>query len=853
MLNYFIKNKRGVVSVFVAIILVVTMSFSSLMVEIGRARSVNSIVSQITESAAFSTLSKYDRDLYKRFALMALSPDIEEGTFENYVRASLNEGIDNPISIEQSIKAVDIKVDKMYPLANPNVIRAQIEEAWKYRGPYNLAEGTLNLEKSITDYIKNLEKASTVITFFKSIATMTNDIVTCVEKVVTFTEDYDNYKEKNTAYESGVDTYNSAIDTYNNDIAALDTESETYEEDKQSIESAMSSAGETFQDQIQDLIDSTESLTDSLDDMFESVQTIFSDGVSINLQKMCLAEKTKIENGNSGEYSSWTGEEKAKYKKLLSTMADPSAKNEFTPILKDIQDSADKFKEISYDNFTEGLKSQKESIKPTWTKEDVVKVEIGFIFGVTLLFSALSFIFNVAQKIINFFKAVYDAFVQFIDIIKGVSMLINWPMGDFSLNGSISSIVTSLPSNNSSTVGQLAVVTSDETMVTKRINETTDVANKVGYDTRYVNPTIDNSDIGLMDKANQLNVAVSNFSNATFKLGDELQSFNIHRLISVLVETIIAAVEVVTCMCSFLGECIRKFTTSALQTIYSKLIIADYAVMQFPNRTSNTASGKDSLGNSWSTYSAYWLSNNDFTRARAEYIFAGDNSEISNQFLTFGIMYIVRGASNILPLFLNDILQKLTEDTMVVCPFNFILIIIIAFIFWVMETLMDMVLLTWGQTKLPLVKLDLWCFSVDGSKELLKKLKGILKSQKFADSSLIKSVFPSTSSASDSSNEKTYIEDTATKFNTEIGYWGYTDYLRIMIAFKSQEKVVLRIADMIQLEMGNITQKEYKMSKAYTYIRTDTTVNYNPLLPVLSIPEVKDKVFSLKRVYYAGY
>ena len=67
MIIYFSKNRHGVVSVFMAIIIIVIISFSSLMVELGRKRNLDSYFQQVIETSTFSTLSNYDRKLYKKF------------------------------------------------------------------------------------------------------------------------------------------------------------------------------------------------------------------------------------------------------------------------------------------------------------------------------------------------------------------------------------------------------------------------------------------------------------------------------------------------------------------------------------------------------------------------------------------------------------------------------------------------------------------------------------------------------------------------------------------------------------------------------------------------------------------
>lgn len=207
--------------------------------------------------------------------------------------------------------------------------------------------------------------------------------------------------------------------------------------------------------------------------------------------------------------------------------------------------------------------------------------------------------------------------------------------------------------------------------------------------------------------------------------------------------------------------------TSLLAVIYRKLMIADYAAMMFPNRTTKYADDQDGIDNDWTDRAEGWSESNlsaiairdtdNFSLARAEYIFAGNADEMTNQTIVYGVMYGLRALSNVFPTVTNKIILDLVKTAP---PFGVIAAIIIGFVFMLLETIVDMILLCYGRVKLPLVKTDLWCFTAEGAKD------------------------------TDGRNGKTYIEESNDKFveGLQIGYWGYTDYLRFIFTFSSEKK-----------------------------------------------------------------
>ena len=863
MLNYFLKNRRGVVSVFMAIILIAIISLSSLLVELGRKRSIDSMFQQMVETSAFSTLSNYDRELYKRFTLMALSPNVDENTLEKYMNACLNTGVSDSKIIDQEIALEDLSFQGLYDLANPNVLRNQIEENWKYRGPYNIVDGTLNLEASLTDFVKSLEKSVPALEFFKTAATSFQKVTEVMEKAVALSVATQSMLDAKDTYESGVDTYNSAVEDYEDNINSLSTDDEDYAEKKAEYDSEIESAAEIFKGHIQGYIDAANGFVESIDEFGNTYAELLGMGVDITLQQLAKEEYDKVMQKNTGPYKDWTEDEKKNYKEALDKMANPGDTDEVANILQDIKDYLEDVKKDKFENMTKELGEQKESIKGSdWPKVDIIKLKIGFIAGITLLIDYALFVLETCAKLIELVKKLWETLKMIIDICKCISSALLFMGPDLRYNDSISAIKDDLPSENTSVGNSYsATVSADQSYVTEQLERTKEVSEKLGYNTDYINPAIDNSSLALSDKLDNLGVKGNAIINNCMDMVSYLTNFQILKFIQSVSDTLWSVVEFLIATLEVADAFIAQFfgESSLLKVMYRKLMIVDYAAMMFPNRTTNYSSDSDGLGNDWKDRGDGWSQSNDlaisvvsddnFSLARAEYIFAGNSSELTNQTIVYGVMYGLRSLSNIFPTVTNKIILDLVKTAP---PFGAIAAIIVGFIFLLLETIVDMILICYGGVKLPLVKIDLWCFTAEGAQKLADKLKEM---SSFVGDKLKNALKKDVAGDKDGTKGKKYVEESADDFidGLEIGYWGYTDYLRLMFTFCSEKKLLLRMSDLIQLEMSNATGSEYKMNEAFTYLRITAKGKYNPIMPIPLISGVNSKDLTINKLYYIGY
>lgn len=166
----FSRKTQGVISVFLILILVPVMVFSAMLVDGSRMVSAKAIAQEASDLAALSVLSDYNGTLKDEFGLFSLG---DSSKAEDVYKASLSAtlqaagitdktyseqvweifknavGAGNPYAKKSFMNLYDFQMDEtsvtpLYSLANPEVLQNQIVEYSKYRGLYVIAD-RLNL------------------------------------------------------------------------------------------------------------------------------------------------------------------------------------------------------------------------------------------------------------------------------------------------------------------------------------------------------------------------------------------------------------------------------------------------------------------------------------------------------------------------------------------------------------------------------------------------------------------------------------------------------------------------------------------------------------------------------------
>lgn len=892
MLNYFIRNRHGVITVFTSIILIAILSFSSLLMELGRKRNIDAYFQEAVEKSAFAMLSGYDRNLYKRFALLAMNPQVDDDTlnnmFKNYMKANLNYELkDNsitPKALDQTVALKDTSIEGMYSIADADVLKSQIEEITKYRSPYSLVENSLNLESSLKEFVKSIEKTVPMVSYLKE-ATEIGKILTEVTKKAisakTASEDLSTAAEN---YKQEIENYNDAVTAYNDAVADLDTSADNYDEMLDALQTSMSASATALQTKISAYITAITSYLKAINEFETAFNQMVTDGVVTALRIRTAEEMAQVAAANDQNnlgcsgYAQWTQPERDEYNKFLNKIYNADGSTEMQNVLQSIKDGLKSVKEAPYEQLKTDLASQRDSIEfDEWTELSVIEKQSKWYESLIGLIEIAITLVSIIDKLVQFFEEIIDAYKSMADILSSVKLIKGalLPADDL-YNDSISSVADSLPSNNQTT-GSPTSVANDKNKVEKQLDKTNNISQKLGYNIDGINPQNAGENSDFYNAAQAFSTAYERYYSAEERFSDACNTLNILGIIVGLLEWIISTVNLTASLINFLSK--ARSIGDILGLVYSKIVVSDYAARMFPNRTSSLSSDVSLLGDKWSSYSAYWsdtslatckstVDTDNFSLARGEYIYGGNLSETSNQEKMYNSLFTTRCVLNIIPILMSQSAMQMLEDVFSV-PYVGWLLAILLFLGMIMaETYIDLAFMIGGAKKIPIIKINAWLFSKEGLKNLANNLKGILTSNNAKNlmSACIDSYQQEMSGyglgsssesdgGDDGGGDKGYLENHGISFNTKIGYWGYTDYLMLFIVFQPEGRTLNRIADLIQLEMNAFYKKQsvtsYDLTKANTYIRVTAKSTYDPVLPIISVPG--DKIFNLEQLYYAGY
>lgn len=287
-----------------------------------------------------------------------------------------------------------------------------------------------------------------------------------------------------------------------------------------------------------------------------------------------------------------------------------------------------------------------------------------------------------------------------------------------------------------------------------------------------------------------------------------------------------------------------------LNGLYENLLLSSYIMEKFPNRVDT--SGKAYKGSSQNLFGLTNTEESAFSVACVEYILNGNASEARNQSQAFWYIFLIRLLNNVVCVLTDETAMSIISAT---GPFA-----VLVFPLWVYyESNVDMNLLLMGE-EVPLIKMQLY-LSVSGIKNLSEHLSNLKERYEAADIDSDKALSEFSKSA------KNNLDYTKTELiqgsEDDLFDMKYSDYLWLMLLFKSNKTKVMRTADLIQMDLryqelyGSKSKGKatFLMTKANTYIRTKCTAEYNSILPVFSLKENGTNGFGWKvgSLKYTGY
>lgn len=163
MLEFFRGKRGGLVSIFLVAILVPLMAFGTSLTELSRMHSATQIFNEAADVAAYSMLSEYDKQLLKRFGILAMvvsekEEEANQEEFNSYLKQNLG-GSENQF-INTILSFDDADIEMLYSLNEEDILKKQIDEIVKVRTPANMALDGLDLLDLTGILNKQLEKTT---------------------------------------------------------------------------------------------------------------------------------------------------------------------------------------------------------------------------------------------------------------------------------------------------------------------------------------------------------------------------------------------------------------------------------------------------------------------------------------------------------------------------------------------------------------------------------------------------------------------------------------------------------------------------------------------------------------------
>ncbi|MCL2391208.1 MAG: DUF5702 domain-containing protein [Oscillospiraceae bacterium] len=149
----FLKDTKGAVTVFITLLLIPAMLISGTAVDLARIHTAHSTIQNANQLAANTVMTQYNALLYDIYGLMAVAKDdqILYALLDEYIKVTVFGGqwADRTIGTLQVFYGADIALDEPYfpegkNLRNPDVLRRQIEQYMKFRGPILLVQEFLD-------------------------------------------------------------------------------------------------------------------------------------------------------------------------------------------------------------------------------------------------------------------------------------------------------------------------------------------------------------------------------------------------------------------------------------------------------------------------------------------------------------------------------------------------------------------------------------------------------------------------------------------------------------------------------------------------------------------------------------
>ena len=838
-MNFMLKNRNGSITIMLVAILIAALFLNNTFIEIGRYKAISDIYGEIQENAAFSVLANYDRDLFENYGLLAIDEDIDQDKFLQYLQADLTAVEGDKLDTYFNASDIQANLEKLYFLSQKDVFETQINEFCQYRAPITLASSALDIQEVLEKLIEELEDSLDFLDSFNAFAGVANKSLEAYDKLGDYQEQLEIYKTDIDNYQEAYDNYKEAVAEAENTWESLNAQEEARErslseEDAGDIPevdwspyySACKSAANSAQN-LKDKIDTVKQSTIDYWDKYSEFEEAFLAMQSANISATFEGAKLNKNSHDVAEEMQDSYDDAEDTTNKMVQMLKAYDYNYFN----DLREQLDDDKEVLSGN-QEKLNVQTKS-KITVESVESRKYDLCLKDEMDMINNMIIESFVVAEQAIEENSAFINDMIELAEMYVDLQ---NSGLGAYNTKytediGSVELVnLLNNPVEN-------PYAENDKAHVDALVNDekAQAAAAELGYrtaalggDDRYAEFTqLEEALERFSQSAEGLNNAFKGLKESGLKLRQLIKS--LLNIVKYVVEFLAAAINAV----SLLLSC---FTQQLQKVIYSKVFAATYATEMFTNRSSDVNSDNRMNGSSYTNYLG--MSNGEvFVMANAEYVFRGSTSEIKNQECAFLAIMGLRLLANIPAVFKDKVVKSAVEAAAKIPYVGPVLAVLLFLAVLGIESYLDMIFMIYGDDGVFIVKDKLY-LSAKGKDELSSQIKGILGN-----------VYDALDDAPKKEKKKS-LSDKLDDWSEGLFRWDYKQHLFLVLClFVSSNDMYKREANLVQMQMDKEKlDKNFRLNKMATYVRTDTTVSYDPILPVPFAGGIP-----IRKMYYTGY
>ncbi len=271
--RHLINGTKGVISLFLAILMVPFATIAGALVNAARINSAVAIFDEALCNASNSTLGTYEEFLRERFGLLAMAQNTSgEGgsyTVENLISDTFKKYMEmNLGTLSNTYVSTELDAAGVYPLADTDVLLSQVYESGKYLVPTKLVVDGLCLEDILNSLTDSMGMVTSIFDTLSAGSNMVTSLTDCEIKFNSLKDELDKLATAETTYDSAYDEFNSAVNAYNSLIDEMNRKIRSAENRVSNAESSLSSCDSTYESEkakVQGILDEIEAIENEKD------------------------------------------------------------------------------------------------------------------------------------------------------------------------------------------------------------------------------------------------------------------------------------------------------------------------------------------------------------------------------------------------------------------------------------------------------------------------------------------------------------------------------------------------------------------------------------------------------------